>query len=148
VNGPPIIDHNDEDITLRGVAVVDCARAVRAVIDSGRRRDGIEPPKRLQILAAILTEKAERVLSRARQGDVALHDGQQEFGRVDVTADWIGTREAAKVMQVSHRSAQRLAKSLGARRVAGRWLIDPAAVAEFVTERKRQREKWLQDRRL
>lgn len=121
-------------VLLQGPALIDAARCVSATIEGLRRRDGIEPPERLRLLSAALRAEAEVVLSSARQDDVAVSDDHALLSSVDVLA-WHTPREVAATMGVSVRTAQRWARNLGARRVGGRLLIDPVAVAELANER-------------
>ena len=98
-------------VLLQGPALVDAWRALAAVVESGRRRDGIEPPERLKVLEAVLRAEAAEALARTRQDDGAAGVEGASLAAVDVAA-WHTTREVAAAMGISLRTAQRLAPDL------------------------------------
>ena len=134
LGGSGVLPLGNGQVLLRGHAVIDAAIAVNATIKS-LRREAIPPPRRLMILARALN--LEAAVARTRQNDVAVDPDQSALCEVDVLMEPALTcREVAAVLNISLRQAQRLAPSLGARRVGGRWLIDHAAVADLASQRE------------
>ncbi len=95
----------------RGLEVV--AYAIR-VTQQARVRNGLPRSAELDGLAAVLAAPGQSDSSPT----------------VEEQADLMTINEAATALQVSERTARRLAPRLGGRMVAGRWLLDRQAVAE------------------
>ena len=114
-------------ILLRGMAVVDCYRAVSFAIRNSRMRDGLTAPRRLFEL-----ERALKIEAAAVGG----HDGRpQTTTSAESYHDTINTEEAAKMLGLSTRQVRRLAASLGGRRIAGRWAFDSLIVHTYAEGR-------------
>lgn len=95
---------------------IDLVRYCVRVAQRARRRNALPPLHGLDRLAA------------ACNVTVGGHaDAEPDHGGDDELMD---TETAARVLGCSPRQARRLAPLLGGRRVGGRWLLDPQAVAE------------------
>ena len=115
-------------VLVEGRELVFVSRAVDAVLDQQRRRDGIYPAPWLRELSEELRAASAACLARPGQRDVPVELSSAPFF---VGEDWITTKEAATMMGISARTVRRRATDLGARRVGGRLLIDPVVVADF-----------------
>lgn len=107
-------------VLLTGDAITALRYAIRVAIAS-RRRNGLPVPASLAELAAATSEPGQSDSEPAP----TQHD----------SSDLIDIMEAATMLGCSNRQARRLAPQLGGRIVAGRWLLDRAAVTEHIQGR-------------
>lgn len=111
-------------VLLRGRAVVDVDRAVRAVVDTSRRLDGIVPPPRLVALLAVLDVEAAAALAEVG------HVGRPpETDLPGLNQQVLTTTEVAQMMRLSERTVRRRAVEFGGRKGSSGWQFDGVAVA-------------------
>lgn len=110
----------DGALLLTGDAITAVRYAVRVAI-AARHRNGYPSDPRLTELAAAVSEPG----TADTEPPPAQHDPHE----------WIDTREAANMLNISNRQARRLAPQLDGQLHAGRWLIPRAAVDEHLKGR-------------
>jgi hypothetical protein len=119
-------------LLLQGSAVLNARRAVRSLIRA-HQREQIAPPPEVVALLSACERAAENLeaMSASRHGDTTSSPAQQ-----DSPSQHIGTKEAAAMLGVTQRQAQRLAATLDGRRLAsGVWVFDRDAVAAYLRAR-------------
>ncbi|OBA32784.1 hypothetical protein A5767_16305 [Rhodococcus sp. 852002-51564_SCH6189132-a] len=102
---------------------IDAVRFTVRVTIAARQRNGQRIPPEITELA--------RELAVFGQQDTA----GEITNNSEMQADWISTQEMARMLGCSHRQARRLAPELGGTLHAGRWLIDRAAVTNYLQNR-------------
>lgn len=115
-------------LVLQGSAVLNTLRAVKSLIRA-HQREQIAPPPEVVALLRACERAAENLtaMSESRQCDTTSTLAQQ-----DSSSQHIGTKEAAAMLGVTQRQAQRLAATLDGRRLASRaWVFDRDAVAAY-----------------
>ena len=130
--GPAVLPLGNGQVLIRGQAVIDVSRCVSMTIELSRRRDGMSAPSRLVVLEKVLAAEARAAMSARPQSDVREAEGGARWEQVAVMT----SSAAAAVLGVTDRQVRRMAPSIGGRRVAGRWVFDPADVAALATERR------------
>ena len=133
--GPHVLALGGGQVLLRGLAVVDAARLVEVAADLMRRRDGIAPPPRLQVLRRALRVEAAAVAVRGH-ADVR-SSAELAESAVGSAADTLTTTAAAAVLGLSERQVRRLAGDLGGHRAGRAWLFDSDTVAAVAAQRRR-----------
>jgi excisionase family DNA binding protein len=138
---PPPIVQDGATVTITGAALL--AAVYRCVLDgiARRRRDGY-PTHALQQLARALRRAHDEVTSYQRHevshaGETsACCDGQEP-------RDWCTTGEAALLLGLSRRQAQRLAAETGLDgvRVGRTWMLRLAPVLTLADERKARNDQ-------
>ena len=109
-----------DGVVLSGEHLAAAREAVR-VYRMARIRNGDPEPRAIAELAAILAP------TRPHRDTPTPATGQ---------ADVVTTRQAAELLGVSPRQVRRLAPGLGGHTIAGRLLLDAAAVSEHLEGRK------------
>ncbi|UGQ58967.1 hypothetical protein LSF60_05495 [Rhodococcus pyridinivorans] len=114
-------------LLLQGSSVLYVLRALKALIRAHAREQIAPPPEVLALLNACqaAVEHLE-TLSDSRHDDTTSALVQQD------SSQHIGTKEAAAMLGVTQRQAQRLAPTLEGRRLAsGAWVFDRDTVAAY-----------------
>jgi len=104
-----------------------------------QRRDALPPSPRVRLLLALLAEAAaaDEAASPARHRDVA--GSAVSTDSVAEKVEGISTGEAAELLSLGRRQVQRLAPSIGARKVPGGALVyDRGAVSAYAAARRQE----------
>jgi hypothetical protein len=132
------LGQGDPQVILRGRALL----AARYLVEQGIMRvqesDSIDPPRDLLELRSRLNRAAAEYrmsLERRSGAPLAIDQATSAMGRAP-----LGTAEAARVLKLSVRHVQRLAPSIGARRVGRAFLFDPETIKVHAAHRLEKKE--------
>jgi hypothetical protein len=127
------LGEGDPRVILRGRALL----AARYLVEQGIRRvqqsDSIDPPTELLELRTRLNRAAaEYRMSRERRSssELAINQPSSLMNRHP-----LGTADAATILKLSVRQVQRLAPSIGARRLGRAFLFDPETIKVLAAQR-------------
>lgn len=128
----------DPKVILRGRALL----AARYLVEQGIRRvqesDSIDPPRDLIELRSTLNRAAAEYrmsLERRSGAPLAIDQATSPIDRRPLS-----TAEAAKILKLSDRQVQRIAPSIGARRVGRAFLFDPEVIMVLAAQRLEKEE--------
>jgi hypothetical protein len=128
----------DPRVILRGRALL----ATRYLVEQGIRRvqesDSIDPPRDLLELRSRLNRAAAEYrmsLERRSNAPLAIDQATSTMDRRPLS-----TAEAAKILKLSVRQVQRIALSIGARRVGRAFLFDPEVIIVLAAQRPEKGE--------
>lgn len=119
--GPGVVLVEAEHIAVLRYAV---ATAVRE-----KRRVGMAPSPALVELHQAAEHAYRQAMSLTRHDDTPP-------APVEQPSTWIDTDQAARILGVTRRQAQRLARTLDARRVGQAWTFDPDRVHEYQRKKR------------
>jgi hypothetical protein len=126
VSGEPVVE-------LRGAAIRYCRTAIDAMVRTGRS-DGIRPSPLITEVADVLSRGADQTVRTSVAGSAFLRSGAdlRSSSRDEITA-----KEAAEMLHTGTRNVtDRCARgSLPGRLVAGRWMVERAAVCAAVSRK-------------
>lgn len=136
----PSVQRLGDAVLLQGQALAEVRHLLAIGLRERERRDAMPPSSGLRFLLAVISEaiaEGELLMSSPRHRSATLHaaltDSPMEEAMAEMTSD-----QVAAVLGVGRRQAQRLAGSIGSRRLGGVLVFDAGAVQSFAASRQRK----------
>ncbi len=136
----PAVQRLGASILVQGPALRELQYLLVLGARERQRRDALQASVGVRHLLALLAEAVDEddPVTRARHGDVA-GGADSADSAVMGTPQEITTGEAAAILALGRRQVQRLASSIGARRVpGGAFVFDKLAVAAYAAQRRQR----------
>ncbi len=136
----PAVQRLGASILVQGPALRELQYLLVLGARERQRRDALQASVGVRHLLALLAEAVDEddPVTRARHGDVA-GGADSADSAVMGTPQEITTGEAAAILALGRRQVQRLASSIGARRVpGGAFVLDRAAVEGYAAQRRQK----------
>jgi len=140
MSGNKLVSHEVQQlgpaVLLQGLALKDTRSLITRAVREIRRQDGIIAPPRL----TILLEALERAISAEHPSPPGRTDTPDITDTPFLDEQLlIGSSEAANILGISSRQAQRLAITLGGKRSASRcWTYSRLEVEAYLQQRERE----------